>query len=43
MLELEELRLRLLGMKPQIDDLADALGLEQFGMMLKPLPKFRRK
>ena len=29
MLELEELRLRLLGMKPQIDDLADALGLEQ--------------
>ena len=29
MLELEELRLRLLAMEPQIKDLADALGLEQ--------------
>ncbi len=29
MLELEELRLRLLSMKPQIDDLADALGIER--------------
>ena len=28
MLELEELRLRLQSMKPQIDDLSDALGLE---------------
>ena len=28
MLELEELRLRLQAMKPQIDDLSDALGLE---------------
>ena len=29
MLELEELRLRLLSLKPQIDDLADALGIEK--------------
>ncbi len=29
MLELEELRLRLFSLKPQIDDLADALGIEK--------------
>ena len=37
MLELEELRLRLLAMKPQIDDLADALGLEQCRAEIKRL------
>ena len=36
MLELEELRLRLLSLKPQIDDLADALGIEKIkGELIK--------
>lgn len=37
MLELEELRLRLSAMKPQIDDLSDALGLEQCRAEIKRL------
>lgn len=37
MLELDELKLRLQAMKPEIDDLADALGLEQCKAEVKKL------
>lgn len=37
MLELDELKLRLQGMKPEVDDLADALGLESCRAEIKRL------